>query len=171
MTLDNKSTATIDETATYIVCFGCDEAVRILDQSPCPACQRCALCGQKLKSADAKCDCAYVDDAEYVSKLAAKHAIEPADIPREMRRMEIRQEYKKQKMILGQVLSGILFLVAGIYFRPAIQQFNWKVIGIASAATVIVSVVVTATLEAVYYGLEDRQLDAEQFETDAWSNS
>jgi hypothetical protein len=95
----------------YILCPGCEAAVRELGDTPCPECQRCALCGRKLKDDETHCHCGLIDDSGHVENLLRHNEIRADELGRERRRLEIRKQLTNRKVITGSLATGVVMLV------------------------------------------------------------
>jgi len=92
----------------YILCPGCEAAIRELADTPCPHCQRCALCGRKVQADETHCTCGLLEDSRHVESLLRHNEI-PADrLDRERRRLVIRKELFNRKLITGSVIMGLV---------------------------------------------------------------
>jgi hypothetical protein len=107
MRLRRQEKAVPPESPTYVICPGCEAAVRELSDAPCPHCGRCYFCGRKGKPGQTHCVCGYADDADYVARLQRECGISEGDLPRERRRLQIRKELQSKRAIIGAILGGV----------------------------------------------------------------
>src|SRR6266581_2495201 len=103
---------------THIICPGCESVVRELDDTPCPNCHRCPLCGRKLKKGEEHCG--PHPGAEF-SRHFSDLVIAEKDVPRERRRMEIRKQVERKRFLALMIpigsWIGIQPIIRGILFE------------------------------------------------------
>lgn len=153
-------------TPVYVVCLGCEAAVRELSCEPCPNCARCAFCGRRARlsvDADLRCGCRLDEDAETFDEVAREHGIPEDRLPRERRRLEIRRRLDRLEACAAGttgVIAGFLFALCRSLAQPA-----WLSNGfVFTAASVTVSVGTMLLVVRFFRGMADRRLDDEEFE-------
>src|SRR5260370_10954745 len=143
---------------THIICPGCESVVRELDDAPCPNCRRCPLCGRKLKKDEDHCGPhPGADFGRYFSELV----IAEKDVPRERRRMEIREQLELKKWLALAIPFGVWFgmqpMIRGVLFRELTFA------NVAGSACVFGSVVMITFMivSRIFPRIENRRLQAE----------
>jgi hypothetical protein len=149
------------EEPVYIICPGCECAVREISATPCPNCRRCPFCGQKWKNED-RCNCGYDKDPERLASFKAKWAIPAHNVPRERRRMEIRKQLETKQIIVGTLLVvpwifvGIILRDLELFGPKTVANFWGMVIG-----TLIVMLSASWSVDKVFRRIKNRRLEAE----------
>lgn len=111
-----------DTESNWMLCLGCEAAVRPIDGSPCPLCGRCAFCGQKI-STGFDCDCGKVSQAEFLKRFLKDHAIPADKIERKKRCLVLRQKNKDKKTDLS---SAKFFRSANPRSDSRTSFSNWR---------------------------------------------
>src|SRR5207244_1034163 len=145
-----------------ITCLGCESAVRELDDTPCPNCGRCGLCGRKLTKDEVHCPMGHATDAESIARFPREWVIPEQEVPRERRRMEIRRELVWPKQIAIAILCSVS-IIGGFVVRDVIgARTVANTIAVATATTLLLVTTVFG-LQRLFRKLENRRLENDTF--------
>lgn len=146
----------------YILCPGCESSVHELTATRCPHCHRCSLCGQKILSDDAACDCGTIEDPARAESFLRKFEVRSEDVPRERRRIEIRKQLANRKVLISTVVSSLVSVLVSIIYR---EWFGRPVMlrELICLGTVIAFLALIATILVyrLFTRIESQQLDIE----------
>lgn len=144
----------------YIICFGCEAAVRELSCNPCPVCSRCAFCGQRLGKQMPRCDCKYDEDEEKVTEISSKYGIPEDRLPGVRRRFEIRNQLQRSKIWISSILSAVSVTGFGLYRGLAGPAWLADSL-IFAVVSVTIGIIVAALVNRCFRWIENSYLNRE----------
>lgn len=107
----------VSEPMRYMWCQ-CEGAVREIDDTPCPSCRGCPVCGQKLQPGE-HCGCPDILGYRVIEDLIRTEAIPEENVLREFHRAEVRKALEPGKLRV-EFICMLLFTVITIICSEAI---------------------------------------------------
>ncbi len=135
----NTAPQAVEETAIRrIICQNCDGTVRMPDESPCPNCRGCPVCGSKLAPDEKRCGCRFADDPERVADLIRRCGVSEEQASIAEKRFDIRKKQRRKRGVLSGIVGGLLVFFGGVLgdrFDP--QSFSDYVVFLLIGAAVL----------------------------------